>query len=236
MSSTLRNAYYKAQGTLIKLDGEVLNGVTSVSPFGTGSINEINTTSLSSSAVETVSGLTDGGTISVQGIANPQSTVFTNLDAKNKNGQAVSGIIAIGGIGTNSGVTDGSSFDVQTITSTNFTDAVSGTPSTWKVTITNKAILDNVVEGDYIEAGSNSYKITGITENSSAVILDTAQTTDVSVTGSIKIVRPAVKWEFVSRVANFSLNAGVDDKIMFDLSLRVTGETTNTLGTPSVTL
>ena len=227
---------YLTKGTIITVDGETLGGVTSTDNFGGGTASEIDISNQGSSSAEFAVGLSDGGTTTVSGVGQPQTTAVQNLQKRNKDGLAVSVVIAVGSIPANKDYTDGSGIELKTIATANsaVTSAVTG--GFWTVTIADKNQSGAVEIGDYITAGSNSYKVTGVAETSTASVLTTAQTSAVNLPASIKIVRPAVKWSFNARVSEINFSTSTNDVLRFTASFRKTGDTIQTVGTPSITL
>ena len=225
---------YRTRGIKTTINGNTLSGLMSVSGLGGGNNNEIDITTLRSAATENEIGLTDGGTITLEGIASPQEQIFQDIQDANKTGNAMAVQVLIGGLATSGTDKDYATNNGVVRKTWNGSDT-GVTGSATSLVITDKNDVPAVLIGDYIQAGDNKYgKISAIAENTGNITITYGSITGGTYTGDIKLVRPAIRFDFNVRVNSIELPIGVNDVLKYNIGLRVTGEVTMVVGTPNI--
>ena len=235
------------KGAYITFDGVRLRGVGGVQFALVGSVPEIDINTQETTYAEFKGGIPDAGNWTMDGKIGIHSPVFAKLKESANAGAGVGERtlrIVYGARSGNAKITDGKGTKVNTAIT--ISNAFSSGTHTATISAANAAGLNAFEEGFYLVktgADTPALKITGITETATgnsagSVVITTDAATDPSSSlgTSVDIVLPASGGQVQAYVNNFTYSGAVNGIVDAQISFRATGEPTEEVGTPNITL
>lgn len=240
-------AAYPTQGAYLKIGADIILGTTSIPGFGGGEATEIDITPLNTpgGTRQYALGFRDLGSITVPLVSTPQSAVAKTLREAAKARTENSFTLRYGGkLNAATGLVGDEAAEITG----NLGDFTAAAPNgDDEVAITLNGTLSSlppVAVGDFIQQGATQKEVirvvqgTGGDANKGIVWIDTDAALDAYAAANsathLKLLRPGVKIEFTGLVRSYSLDLGVEEVARHSVTIRVTGDATETFGNPDL--
>ncbi len=224
------------RGTVFLVGGVRVASAMSFTGLGSGETTQVDTTTLDSSAKESITGFKDEGTISADGVLVPYSESAEKLhDLRDSRQSAAWTAVCGGALDPVSKLCTGEGLERTEVLQ--FTTIADGGTDLYTLTTSNTIDeLPPISVNEYIKIGTANHRVAAVSHTGNAGVLTLESATDIADVdgGDFQVVKPAFAFTWRGYVVQFSTDFNVDDAIKYTLSISVNGEITRHKGTPDL--